>query len=49
MLLLSIDKDISTEWIRKNKPESEWTTWETILQVSMEKYRTLRKPKEGGN
>lgn len=41
--LISIDKTLAQQWIKKNKPENEWFTWETNLQVSMDKYRKKQK------
>ena len=33
--LISIDKCLAKQWIKKNIPKDEWNVWETNLQVTM--------------
>lgn len=41
--LISFDKALAQQWIKKNIPENKWTIWETNLQVSMDKHRKKQK------
>ncbi len=36
---LSIFKDLAKKWVKENKPENEWHTWEQKFEISMKKHR----------